>query len=327
MITCPNCKFQQPKDLFCAKCGIDLNIPQDHSFIKRVTESTGFYVVLLCCVVLTTTFFAYKKILVHLEKDSNTSSNLNYTALDNLPPPNKKLQQLDISSKTIVQPPDWLSQNSLTSTDTLFSNEDKEEKTIDTEEKTEDTPQADIFSQGVIKVYFLVMPNDITSLQTADLQSGQHGIISDFTGSFESIPSGNKNMLTQNSWQVSPSPSLQNREFSIRSGENDTFGQIGVSIQITVNEISEASTTLQSNIDIALLEGTEANFRRVEDAQTFDPINLNRGNAIFIFSLLPHRSPSDIERSLLPASLLSVMDSQSFSEGLTEFFIIIEYSL
>ena len=324
MITCPNCKFQQPKDLFCAKCGIDLNVPQNRSFIQKITESTGFYVILLCCVVLTTTFFVYKKVLVHLEKESDISSNLGYTPLDNLPPPseNERTQPLDISSKTI-QPPDWLSQNTFTSTETSPDEGKAENK----EDIPEDSPKIEAFSSGVIKVYFLAMPNDITSLQTAELQSGQYGIISDFAESFRSIPSENKNILSQNSWQVPPLTSPQNREFFIRSAENDTFGQIGISIDVTVNEISEASTTLQSNIDIALLEGTETDSRRIEDSQTFDQITLNRGNALFIFSLLPHRPPSDIERNLLPTSLSSIMESQSFLDGLTEFFVIIEYSL
>ena len=325
MVICPNCKFQQPKDLFCAKCGIDLNVPQDRSLIQKVTESTGFYIVLLCCVVLVTTFFAYKKVLVHLEEESNTpSSNLDYTATDSIPPPNKNPQELEISSETI-QPQDFFSQNAFTSKEILPSNED--EKKDKTEDKSEDKTKIDTFSSGVIKVYFLIMPNDITSLQTAELQSGQYGIISDFAGSFESIPDENKNILLQSSWQVSPSASPQSREFSIRSRENNTFGQIGISTEITLNEISEASAMLQSNIDTVLLEGTETNARRIEDIQTFNQITLNRGNAIFIFSLLPHRPPSNIERTILPQPLLSAMGSESFLEGLTELFVIIEYSL
>ena len=328
MITCPNCKFQQPKDLFCAKCGIDLNVPQNRSLIQRITESTGFYIVLLCCVVLVTTFFAYKKVLVHLEQEENIlSSDLDDTITDSIPSPNKKLQQLEVSSETL-QPRGLFSQNAFTSKETLSLGENKaEDKTESKKDKSEDKAKTEAFSSGVIKVYFLVMPSDITSLQTAELQSGQYGIISDFAGSFESIPEEGKNILLQNSWQVSPSSSSQSREFSIRSGESNTFGQIGISAEIIVNEISETSATLQSNVDTVLLEGTETNARRVEDLQTLDLINLDRGNAIFIFSLLPHRQSSAIEKTILPQPLLSVMNSESFLEGLTEFFVIIEYSL
>ena len=323
MIICPNCKFQQPKDLFCAKCGIDLNVPQNRSFTQKITESTGFYVALLCCVVLVTTFFVYKKVLIHLEKDGSlSSSNLDYTAIDSMPLSDREeLQKLEISSETI-QPPNWLSQKALT---TVPSNEDKTEE--NKKNVSKDKVKADAFSSGVIKIYFVVMSNDITSLQTAELQSGQYGIISDFMGSFESIPSENKNILMQSSWQVRTSSSPQNREFLLRSAEDETFGQIGISMEVTVNSISEASAMLQSNIEVVLLEGTETSARRMEDIQTFDQVSLNRGNALFIFSLLPHRSPSEVERNLLPPSLISVMGSENFLEGLTEFFVIIEYSL
>ena len=323
MVTCPNCKFQQPKDIFCAKCGIDMNIPQNRSFIQKVTESTSFYIVLLCCVVLITTFFAYKKVLIHLEEDKNMpSSNLDYTAINSRPPPKKELQELEASSDTI-QPPSLFSQNTFISKEVLSLNEDE---TTDEKDISEDKAKTDAFSSGVIKAYFVMMPNDITSLQTAELRSGQYGIISDFAGSFESIPSENKNTLIQSSWQVAASPSPQNRAFSIIS-ENETFGQMGISMEVTVNEISEASVMLQTSIEIALLEGIEENAKRIEDIQTFDQVTINRGNALFIFSLLPHRPPSDIERNLLPPPLTSIMGSENFLEGLTELFVIIEYSL
>ena len=201
-----------------------------------------------------------------------------------------------------------------------------EDRSEDRKDISEDETKVDVFSSVVIKAYFLVMSNDITSLQTAELRSGQYGIISDFAGSFKSIPTENKNILVQSSWQVPASTSNQSREFSIRT-EDETFGQVGISMEVTINEISEASAMLQPNIEIVLVEGTEANARRIEDLQTFDQISLNRGNAIFIFSLLPHRPPSEIERTLLPSSLLSVMESESFLEGLNELFVIIEYPL
>ena len=253
---------------------------------------------LLCCVVLVTTFFAYKKVLIHFEEDGSISpSNLDYTAIDSMPP-QKLEEELEISQET-RKPPSLFSQNA------FISEEIDEDKTKNKKDASEDEAKIDAFSSGVIKAYFLVMPSDITSLQTAELQSGQYGIISDFAGSFGSIPNENKNILIQSSWQVPASPSPQNREFSIRT-EDETFGQIGILMEVTVNEISEASVMLQSNIEIALLEGVEANARRIENLQTFDQISLNRGNAAFIFALLPHRPPSDIERTLLPPLLVSV---------------------
>lgn len=323
MIVCPNCGFQQPKDLFCAKCGINMDtyIPKDRSFIQKIVESSFFYIVLLCIVVSVTTFFTYEKILVYLEDKGSDplSSQIDYIPIEKIPP-KKDLQQLEISET--FQPSPQLPQGG------FLLEENAKSQFV--EDQTQESSAVDQFSSGVIRVYFVALPSSSTLLQTAELRGGQYGVISDFAGSFASIPGENKNVLTQRSWRVSPSTSPQSNIFSLRTGESEEdnpYGQIGIIMDLTINEILETSVMLQPSVNIFLVEGDENNARRVQDLQSLDLINLNRGDAVFIFGLLPHRPPSLVERDLLPESLLSVMQSEDFLESLTEFFIVIEYAL
>ena len=293
---------------------MDTYVPKNRPFIQRVVESPFFYIVLLCVVVFITTFFTYEKILVHLEDRGSDplSSQINYIPIEPLSS-KENPQQLEVADT--FQPSLQLSQS------TLFDN---------IEDQTQNSKTTNEFSSGIIKVYFVVLPSNSVLLQTAELRGGQYGIISDFAGSFASISNENKNVLTQRLWRVSPSTSSQSHVFSLRTeevGDDNPYGQIGIIMDLAVNEILETSVMLQPSINIFLVEGDENNARRVQDLQSLDPINLSRGDAAFIFGLLPHRPPSFVERDLLPEPLLSVMQSEDFLESLTEFFIVIEYSL
>ena len=49
MIECPKCGFAQPKDKFCAKCGVDVDLfePQKPPIYKRILKSTAFQLVVV----------------------------------------------------------------------------------------------------------------------------------------------------------------------------------------------------------------------------------------------------------------------------------------
>lgn len=61
LIKCPKCNFEQPEDVFCAKCGI--HIPSFHapepSLQNKALRSSSFYVFLLICLAIGSSFYFY----------------------------------------------------------------------------------------------------------------------------------------------------------------------------------------------------------------------------------------------------------------------------
>lgn len=55
---CPRCGFSQPKDRYCANCGVDMEKykPRDRSFSQKILSSSGFYVALLVAVFIATIY-------------------------------------------------------------------------------------------------------------------------------------------------------------------------------------------------------------------------------------------------------------------------------
>lgn len=54
LIKCPKCGFDQPKDTYCANCGIEIDSyrPQKPSLFRRIVRSPLYYLVLLIIVIL-----------------------------------------------------------------------------------------------------------------------------------------------------------------------------------------------------------------------------------------------------------------------------------
>lgn len=59
---CPRCQFQQPKDRFCANCGLDMEnyTPPKPGIWKILKESSSFYIVMLVVVFLSATYVIYQ---------------------------------------------------------------------------------------------------------------------------------------------------------------------------------------------------------------------------------------------------------------------------
>lgn len=62
-VTCPKCGFEQPKDMFCAKCGIQMDafVPSRPSMGQRLLASTVFYGILLAVVFASAAYFLYTR--------------------------------------------------------------------------------------------------------------------------------------------------------------------------------------------------------------------------------------------------------------------------
>lgn len=325
MITCPHCGFKQPKDVFCAKCGIDIDnyTPEKKPFLKTLTESSLFYIVLLLAVVSMTTFFAYEKILTHLKKETSDpfSSQLDYIPMDRMSSPTQNQTPYD----------DVL-------LDSLPSQETKNQAsgTIATQTNTP-TNITNVTLTSIsktVRVYFVILPRDIPlfQTQTAELRDGQYGIIFNFAQAFAEIPDEEKDIIIQHSWEVETNSGRpQINTFSLRgnaeSEENNGLDQIGIIMEMLVQEMTATQIILRSEINVFLAEGNRENRRSYQDAIVMDRIELNSGNATFIFGLLPHRLPSPIEQEELPEALRLLMESDDFIQLNTELFIIVEYVL
>ena len=74
MIECPKCGFTQPKDKFCAKCGIDIDVfePQKSQLYKKLLKSSvaQLLVLLGIVIVMATTYFPQNRDNVPLPQDA-----------------------------------------------------------------------------------------------------------------------------------------------------------------------------------------------------------------------------------------------------------------
>ena len=78
LVRCPKCHFEQPKDPFCAKCGIEMSTfkpPADSLLGKIVKNATAvFFIVIIG--LFTGTFFFYKSTKQELQDNEGKKSNL-----------------------------------------------------------------------------------------------------------------------------------------------------------------------------------------------------------------------------------------------------------
>src|SRR5689334_20675155 len=78
MHECPRCKFVQPKDQYCANCGLDISTytPARPSLAKRLASSTALQIVLVVLAVVVAgalIFFSQKeKLAAHLRAAPQT---------------------------------------------------------------------------------------------------------------------------------------------------------------------------------------------------------------------------------------------------------------
>ena len=61
MMKCPKCDFSQPKDRYCAHCGVDMDRfkPSQIPFTSRILSSSGFYVFLATVIVIATSYLIF----------------------------------------------------------------------------------------------------------------------------------------------------------------------------------------------------------------------------------------------------------------------------
>ena len=327
MVTCPHCGFKQPEDIFCAKCGIDMKsyTPKKPFLLKTLMESSLFYVALLFFVVSVTTFFAYEKVLIHLQKENIDpfTSQLEYIPED----PDNSLSEPVRSSGESDQSLEPRSHPSLSA---LVSKSSPSQGSFDSKAPSETDIIVPEFLSGMLRLYFVVLSRDLPLFQTetAELRDAQYGVISQFARAFEAISVEDRTVLAQRSWQIEANNEPWRETFSLRGRGNDSdLGQIGILMDLEVMQISANNTILQPEINVLLAEGTRDNRRPYQDSIIMDPIDLERGDAMFIFGLLPHRLPSPIEQEELPENLRLLMESEDFIQLNTELFIIIEYVL
>lgn len=324
MITCPHCGFKQPEDIFCAKCGVNIETytPKKRPFFQNMLESSLFYIILLLFVVSATTFLTYEKILIHFKETPTDSFSYHTDYTIPNPPPFELSKSSETSSDQLDLPNQQVN--------ALSQNEDVSPQNSENTPAAENAVEDVEFSSGVIDTYFIALPTDTPLIRTADLQSnGQYGVISNFAQALEEIP--RNNILMQRSWQIEPQ-NFEQRIFALRREENlneinNAFGQIGIVMEWDIHQISARDVVLQPQINLFLVETIEGHLRPFQDSQDVSPIRLNRGEAAFIFVSLPNRPLSSIEQELFPETLRSLIESEDFIQNNIELFIVIEYAL
>src|SRR5688500_3795901 len=62
LITCPRCGFNQPKDRYCAKCGLDIDnySHPKKSFFRKIAENAARQLFVVFFIALITGFYVYK---------------------------------------------------------------------------------------------------------------------------------------------------------------------------------------------------------------------------------------------------------------------------
>lgn len=90
LITCPRCGFNQPKDRYCAQCGLDIQNynPPKKSLFQKLADATVFQIILVFLIALVSGFYIYKNNRNELkDRVQFFSQGIQYSRSAGTPPP------------------------------------------------------------------------------------------------------------------------------------------------------------------------------------------------------------------------------------------------
>ena len=361
MITCPNCGFSQPDDGYCANCGIDMNsyVPKKNLFSGPVA-----YMALLVITVTVSSFYIYSIVKEHVleQKSMELSGSIGYSDLSEISPPtnptanNSNINETQLAAKkseVVVQP--FESGNlkvyyvSLARTSPVLQNANMSGTnsgvisnlasyfTSDSPEVTNtinvidlDTWNVPANSGRVARVFNIskALPESDENVGlnlTVDVDSISKEMVNlQASTTFISVEAVQSAVVQPASSEAEPPESPNTMPIPGELGAesiNDLPEVGGTESANEVGNIQPANGGIESVESIAPI----ITFNTMRQSASSNMQTLNRGDALFVYNIIPRRELLPIELNLMPNLIAGFINQGEFLTNNIDFVIFVEY--
>lgn len=325
MQECPRCHFQQPKDRFCANCGLDIEHfkPKPTPILNKIIQNPTLQVVFILALVSSCIGYIYwnqankynnsslMMVETNIQQD-NKSQNLESDTY------NSKLKRSDKKSNEDLKIKNFKSQSN-------FENESLKPKNDNNEQVVVNNFKLPTrFSASFFEVTREVLTQIYQDSQILS-ESPQIQIISynSTTEIEEIIKKSQRSLILPGKTETSVQGSGLNLRYLKNIDENNPDDLQGLFLDIKVSSITELGATID-------LEGYF--YLKGNSIDTSHHVSLDGNYTIALSSTLaligiaPHRSATAKELQLFKSTPLAIMASQEFLNNETELLTLINFS-
>lgn len=333
LINCPKCGFQQPKDKYCAQCGVDIETfrPVKPPFFQRLFGNPIAPLSILIVMVSGIGFFMYKSGQENLQnRVTYLKSSVQIESSAEAPPPPDE-QVLSASGEVPAPPPpppDTLAQSTEVASTAAVPTDaaDPAMKSLATpappaETKAKGTPQ-------IVVYYAEVGRGMLGDFVNSSRGTGQYLSFNDYSagilpGIHKALTAPTVKILRKEQRPLSTQKSSQ--WFLGWTDKRDPSRQIGMNTYFEVNDME--SGNLRGNIEI-LRTWREETAPGVFEVQkrTFPAIfEIGGETGFFMWGVMPRRSNLPNEEELVEVDVFKILRSPQFRSLESEFVIFVEF--
>ncbi len=319
MVNCPKCGFSQPKDRFCASCGVDMDRyqPKQDPFFKRILKSWIFQLVVLVIVVGLSALYirSQRSDQAFTVKSARPAqSNTLNTATD---------ENVDESNEEIA-------------VEETSVEESTDNQIVDNNINNEATPvpvaTAEAFARQVtVRVsYGEISADSLANLRNIarDEFAGTDSIIA----TIFDLKNVGSDVLGQNFLRKGnfSSPVLKAQENFVRfeglQADQQEFNE-GLRFTFTPQLIRESAVVVRIDINrgfkLSLEDDSETTFESIANWNATIPMD----GAIFVAGVIPNEDyPENVVAEYSRSPIFDILSSSDFKSGASDFFILIEVS-
>lgn len=329
LINCPKCGFQQPKDKYCAQCGVDMETfrPASPPFFQRLFGNPIAPLSVLIVMISGIGFFMYEK---SQENIHNRVSYLKSTvqiesSAAPAPPSSEPVDEQVLSaSGEVPTPPPHSPTSASTEVSSLAASEQPTpslETRSTTDSKIPGTPQ-------LIVYYAEVARGMLGDFINSSRSTGQYLSFNDYSAGIlpmvgKALSAPTVKILHKEERVLTKQKS--NQWFLGWTDKRDPSRQIGLNTYFELSDLEAGN--LRGNIEI-LRTWREETAPGVFEIQkrTFPAIfEITGETGFFMWGVMPRRSNLTNEDELISIDLYKILRSPQFRSGESEFVIFVEF--
>lgn len=317
LINCPKCGFQQPKDKYCAQCGVDMETfrPAAPPFFQRLFGNPFVPLSILIAMISGIGFFMYER------SQDNLQKRVTYL---------KSTVQIESPAS-----PGPASESSVTTQDVAATGQVPPPPPPPPTESAEVASMAAATEQArkkgppnIIVYYAEVGRGMLGDFVNSSRNTGQYLSFNDYSagilpGISKALTAPAVKILHKESRPLGTQKS--NQWFLGWTDKRDPSRQIGLNTYFELSEID--SGTLRGNIEILRTwrEETSPGVFEIQK-RTFPAIfEIGGGMGFFMWGVMPRRSNLPNEDELVEVDLYKILRSPQFRSGESEFVIFVEF--
>lgn len=336
LIKCPRCGFQQPKDKYCAQCGVDMDSfkPPAQPFLKRFFGSPLTQLSLLFIIAGGAGFYIYQKGQDNLQsRVSYLKSTVQINSSDLNPPPPPPPMVADAHGEDAAQAEHVTEHTEAASSEVPGSVKagpsPASAKEAAKDAKDKDTRGVAKAGQAHLIVYYAeVGRGTLSAIFEASQNTGQFMSFKDYTagilpGIEKRLAAPNVKILHKEDRPLDSSKTLQ-WFYGLKDRRNPNV-EIGLTTFFELNDMD--STNLRGNLEIQRTwrEPSASGGFEIQRKSFPAIFEIGSGTGFFLSGVMPPQSLLENDDELTSIDIYKILHSPQFRSGDSDFVIFVQF--